>query len=313
MGRGNGLSSGRGASEAERPAGVEQVQACGAGEPSGQPVAGDGANRSAAPGTAAGSAGTNSTPTLTGSASGLPPAATGSGKVKAATPAAARGVVTVAEYHLMERVFAVCDRLMRAACAFSSVPVEFLAALTANESGGDAHAMRFEPAVYDHLAAVARGLRPAYGALGRKAIEAEVQDALHPKTDEYHAHFLTDAFAQRSASAQSGGEDEVLRELATSWGFTQIMGYHMVWRGGAPRDLLDPGFHFLMTLELLTQFAESYQLDVRSEFREMFGCWNTGRPYGQTADPRYVENGLRRMAIYRQVAASRSQKPGTPR
>ena len=216
----------------------------------------------------------------------------------------------VTEFHLMERIFDGCDRLMRMACAFSSVPVAFLAGLVANESGGDARAMRFEPAVYDHLAAVAQGGRPAYGAIGQKALEAEIEDALHPKSDSYHAHFLTASFAERSASALGETPDEALRELATSWGYTQIMGYHMIWRGGEARDLLDPDFHFSMALELVAQFAESYQLDVRCEFRELFGCWNTGRPYGETTDPRYVENGLRRMAIYRQVEEARSRESG---
>jgi len=32
----------------------------------------------------------------------------------------------------------------------------------------------------------------------------------------------------------------------------------------------------------------------------LFRCWNTGRPDGKTADPAYVENGLRRMEIYRE-------------
>lgn len=215
--------------------------------------------------------------------------------------ATAEAGATPEERELMLRVFVVADRAMRMACAFSSVPVEFLAALVANESGGNARALRFEPAVYDHLAAVAKGARAGYGAVSQKLLEAEMADALHPKAASYHAHFLAESFAERGASALETTADEVLRELATSWGFTQIMGYHMIWRGGEPRELLDPGFHFSMALDLLAQFAESYQLDVGREFRELFGCWNTGRPYGETTDPNYVENGLRRMGVYRQV------------
>jgi hypothetical protein len=93
--------------------------------------------------------------------------------------------------------------------------------------------------------------------------------------------------------------DEALRELASSWGFVQIMGFHVIGRRGTVHDLLEPRFHYHLANQLLAEFAESYQLDLSREFAEMFGCWNTGRPDGRTADPAYVENGLRRMEIYR--------------
>ncbi len=268
--------------------------------------------------TSTGVAGGNDEPKAVNSTSGKPASANVAGSSEPASPveapsdsqltAAEAALVAQssrAERTLMERIFAVADGVMRKACMFSSVPVEFLAALTANESGGDGRAVRFEPEVYDHLAAVSQGARPAYGAIGGKALAAEIQDALHPKAESFHRHFLTDAFAERNGARLAETPEEVLRELATSWGFTQIMGYHMLWRGGEPRDLLVPDFHFTMALELLSQFAESYQLDVRSEFRELLGCWNTGRPYGETTDPQYVEKGLRRMAIYRWVCERR--------
>jgi len=40
----------------------------------------------------------------------------------------------------------------------------------------------------------------------------------------------------------------------------------------------------------------------------MFCCWNTGRPYGKTFDPDYVEKGLRRMRIYRQLRSIRAAR-----
>ena len=39
------------------------------------------------------------------------------------------------------------------------------------------------------------------------------------------------------------------------------------------------------------------------EFAELFRCWNTGRPNGKTFDPNYVQNGLRRIEIYRRLQA----------
>jgi hypothetical protein len=80
------------------------------------------------------------------------------------------------------------------------------------------------------------------------------------------------------------------------------MGYHLVGRPGTVRDLLEPRFHFRLALELLAQFAEYYQLDLKDELAELFRCWNTGQPYGQTFAPDYVEKGLRRMATYRTLS-----------
>jgi hypothetical protein len=212
----------------------------------------------------------------------------------------------------MRRVAARCGAEIANACRYSSVLPAFLAALVANESGANPRAARFEPAVYRHLKAIAEGRRARYGGIRREALEAEVADMLHPKAASFHEVYLTDAFCAAHAAEISrqapvsqgvGGQvDEALRELATSWGLTQIMGYHLVGRPGTVRDLLEPAFHFKLALQLLAEFAERYQLDLALEFAEMFRCWNTGRPYGKTTDPRYVEKGLRRMELYRRLA-----------
>lgn len=240
-----------------------------------------------------------------------------------------------AEQKLVARVLERCHAAIDEACKLSSVPAEFLGGLTANESGGNAAAARFEPAVYGHLAEVARGERPNYGAITFPTLARELDNVLHPKACEFHAEFLTPTFTENHAAALAPLQDEALRELATSWGFTQIMGYHVIGRGGfgsqaaqgdseqeiqdsrskiqdskvsqGVRALLDPAVHFRVALELLAEFCHRFALDPRREFAEMFHCWNTGQPYGPprgpaTYDPRYVENGLRRMAVYKELA-----------
>ncbi len=210
------------------------------------------------------------------------------------------------ERALLERVFDRCQRYLEPACRTSSVPVEFLAALTANESAGNLNAYRFEPAVYLHLKAVASGQSPAYGSVHAPDLEREVEDRLHPKAAEFHPRYLTVPFGANHAQELAAVEDDLLRELSTSWGFTQIMGYHVLGRtGNAPRvrDLLDPELHYRIAIELLAEFAQDYKLDLAREREEMFCCWNTGRPYGKTFDPDYVKNGLRRMAAYRERLA----------
>lgn len=217
-------------------------------------------------------------------------------------PIEAGGESLGAEARLMRRVRGRWGRVVIEALAYSSVPREFLAALIANESGGDPAAVRFEPAVYRHLKAVAEGRRRAYGGVVRPALDAELADMLHPKAEAFHGAFLTEAFRAAHQAQLAAAEDEALRELATSWGLTQIMGYHMVGREGTTRDLRLPRFNLRMALVLLAHFAERYQLDLRREFPEMFRCWNTGQPYGETSDPAYVEKGLLRMRLYAQMA-----------
>jgi len=208
------------------------------------------------------------------------------------------------ERRLLERVCARCHGAISEVCAYSSVPAAFLGALVANESGGDPQAMRFEPAVYRHLKAVGEGRRAAYAGLSRRDFDAEIAEMLHPKAGSFHAVFLTGPFRAAHGRELAASRDEALRELATSWGFTQIMGYHLVGRSGTVRDLLEPRFHFRLALELLALFAERYQLDLAREFAEMFRCWNTGQPCGQTFAPDYVAQGLRRLEIYRSLESA---------
>jgi len=221
-----------------------------------------------------------------------PGGAAGAGRNHSGAGARAEG-----ERRLVERVFMRCNEFIQAACQSSSVPGEFFGALTANESGGNNAAVRFEPSVYRHLKAVAAGERPRYGGIGAEALAKELAEVLHPKSGEFHAMFLNSLFENGKASELFRLADEALRELASSWGYVQIMGFHVIGRGTV-RDLLEPRFHYRFANQLLAEFAESYRLDVRGDFEQMFRCWNTGRPDGQTWDPAYVQNGLRRMEIY---------------
>jgi hypothetical protein len=209
-----------------------------------------------------------------------------------------------AELRLMRRVRARCAAIIRETCKYSSVPAEFLAALTANESRGDPAAARFEPAVYRHLKAVAEGKCPAYSGIRRESLDSEIEEMLHPKAAAFHGVYLSASFTEDNATALAASSDAAVRDLATSWGYTQIMGYHLVRREGTVRDLLDARFHFRLALELLAEFAARYELDLSREFDEMFRCWNTGQPYGQTYDPGYVAKGRQRMEIYRVIAPS---------
>jgi hypothetical protein len=160
--------------------------------------------------------------------------------------------------------------------------------------------------VYRHLKAVAAGESPRYGGIGAQALCEDLAEVLHPKSGEFHERFLNSLFTASQASELSRLADEALRELASSWGFVQIMGFQVMGRRGTVRDLLEPRFHYHLANQLLAEFAESYQLDLAREFEDLFHCWNTGRPDGRTTDPAYAQNGLMRMEIYRGLMVGQS-------
>jgi hypothetical protein len=172
---------------------------------------------------------------------------------------------------------------IEAACRYSSIPPEFVAALIANESGGNSQATRFEPRVFERLQEVRNGTRERYGAITR--------DKLFVGT--------TGASPSLTILARGRGDESPdLRLYASSLGLTQIMGYQALAKGLDPRALVDAGFNLEFACRLLAEFADCYGLDVTKEFAELFRCWNGGGPYSQTHDPEYVPRGLERMKIY---------------
>lgn len=174
-----------------------------------------------------------------------------------------------------------------AAVESTIVPATFLAALVANETGGNADATRFEPKVFSELAEVILGKRKAYSPPGIQ----------HPLV---HAELLN--YVEPAGVSDFADCLERLSELATSRGLTQIMGWHSVEMGRAmPGPRLLPSYYLQFSVELLAYFASRYTLDQSKNFPELLRCWNTGKPDGQTWDRNYVSNGLTRMEIYAEL------------
>jgi hypothetical protein len=155
-------------------------------------------------------------------------------------------------------------------------PESFLAALVANESGGDLAAGRFEPGVFWELSFTFTGRKTAFGSITTD------------KLKEYLGNGATD----KAVAA--------LINLATSAGPTQIMGYQSLARGYPLAELYNLATHFKRAIEILDDFRKQFDLvPVYGETYDVFfRCWNTGRPDGKTFDPNYVPNGLLRMQIY---------------
>ena len=144
-----------------------------------------------------------------------------------------------------------------------NIPYEYLMSLIQLECSGLKPAgERFEPHVYKQLKKVQVGSLKNY--------------------ENVTASHLYDA------------SDEAIRNLATSWGPFQLMGYKCILLDVKIRDIRGPnGVHYGAQWINLT-----YGNRLRkSEYKHCFHLHNTGRPYPRTGlptthDPQYVQRGL---------------------
>jgi hypothetical protein len=189
------------------------------------------------------------------------------------------GDSVVTDQELMQSIKTKWGDLLDSACKTSSVPPAFLAALVANESGGNPDAKRFEPGVLAQLFAVLLNRKAFYGSIARDNIIA---------------------FAQGVSVTVNMQFIVALDQLSTSWGLVQVMGYEAIaLHTNGVAALQSPASEMAVATRMLADFSRRYQLDLAKDFSELFGCWNTGRPHSPTADPNYIPNGLARMELYR--------------
>ena len=210
---------------------------------------------------------------------------------------------------LMARIRSSWGDAIVLACAASSVPPSFLAALIANESGGDPGVHRFEKAVLAALWEVLLGRAPAYGSLLRNDILGYAVGIGGAASAGNAA-----GSASLAGAAAVAGALQRIDGLATSQGLTQVMGYEAIafHLDGAAR-LAEPATELPITLRMLGQFADRFQLDLAADFEPLFRCWNSGRPHAPTFDPQYVPNGLARMQAYQGLSQERvSTASGAP-
>lgn len=161
-------------------------------------------------------------------------------------------------------------------CVGSYVPADFLGGFCGVEAGVDdtgqidETATRFEPGVFHHLQLVRNGM----------------------------AH----VWSKITTADLAGMSDDALRNLATSYGLTQIMGWHMIHDlQGSIADLRDPDKHLAYAVQLLTIDGGAYLR--RGDLSAVLHIWNSGTPTGRTYDPDYVTNALAVKAAYTQIEA----------
>ena len=186
------------------------------------------------------------------------------------------------EQELMLRVRTICGAAIEEAVRNTPYPPALLAALTANESGGNLAATRFESGVLGQLAQVIVGHRANFGSIGAEDLKL---------------------FCSGSPARSFSDMLLALGNLATSWGPTQIMGYQALAGHYPLGDLSSLDRHYGHAVKMLDDFAARFNLGPPFEEGEVnwlrfFYCWNTGQPDGKLTDPNYAVNGVARMATY---------------
>jgi len=159
-----------------------------------------------------------------------------------------------------QRYGAEIDRL----CDERGLPPEFFKALIFLESSGvAAPPPRFEPGVYQQLLDVQSGARGPYELVDQATLD--------------------------------GTPDQALRNLATSWGPMQIMGYHCVEIGVNVHQLRDAG---ALEWGILWSDQTYGKLLRDGRYRDALHMHNAGSLYPKngpprTHDPSYVARGMR--------------------
>ena len=159
---------------------------------------------------------------------------------------------------------------MREISSALDVPYAYLMALAVLECSGEKPAgHRFEQHVYRELIKVKEGKRRAYEAVRQEHLEAL--------------------------------SEEEIRDLATSWGPFQLMGYKAIGLGVDVEDLSDEE---VAAREGARWIQKEYgRFLMRKKWKDAFHMHNTGKRFplnghSRTHDPYYVSDGVRYMKYY---------------
>ncbi len=201
------------------------------------------------------------------------------------------------EKQVMEQIRRELGPAIATARTGTSVSAAFMAALVANESAGSGEqrlaANRFEKNVLKKVVLAALG----------------AEDFSDPSLSRFigqnewllEADLAINARRPTTTSFMLAGLQN-FKDLATSWGPMQLMGWHAREWGVALVEFRQLVTHFQHARVLILHFAQKYELRADRDFLKLFRCWNTGVPRGRrTYDPNYVANGLRRLKLYQEL------------
>lgn len=147
----------------------------------------------------------------------------------------------------------------------TEIPPEYLGALISLESHppGNWNSIRFEPKIYEKLLRLKNNNEPFANIPRHKVLSLN---------------------------------DEELKALSTSYGPTQIMGYHCLDLGCSIEDLKGPD-HLLWSIAFIRKHY--LRCIVQQNWEACFRIHNTGKPDGITHNKSYAEKGIKRMQYYR--------------
>lgn len=146
----------------------------------------------------------------------------------------------------------------------TDISAAYMAALISLESSppGNARSERFEQHIYERL---------------------------------YNLKHQAQKFGSIKQSDLARYDDAGMRQLATSYGLTQIMGYHCI-RMGCTIDELRGEDHLLWAIGYMMNHYQ--KAAAQKDWQAAFRIHNTGRPDGRPHRADYVERGLLRMEYY---------------
>ena len=181
-----------------------------------------------------------------------------------------------------KQIFDRFGSLIHVACVGAGVQESFLAGFTGVEAGIDREgnikpqATRFEIGVYNDLISLRDN---GYCFVGGR------------KHNDYSG-------VRRSQIADA--DNAAIRALATSYGFSQIMGWHCINNLKCTiADLRDPDKHFGYTVRLLKLVGGAYMRN--GDLTSVLHIWNTGSANGKTYHADYVDNALAVKAQYEKL------------
>lgn len=176
-----------------------------------------------------------------------------------------------------KQIFEDLGQLIHDACVGTGIAESFLAGFTGVEAAFDNNgpkvsSKRFEKGVYADLISL------------RDNGYCWVGGSKHSTYNKVTRAMIHDA------------NDDAVRNLATSWGCTQIMGYWGLVLGCTIAELRDPRKHFGYTIKLLKLVGGHYMRD--GDLTAVLHIWNTGSANGKTYHEDYVDNALKVKKAY---------------
>lgn len=141
---------------------------------------------------------------------------------------------------------------------------------------------------------------------GRKTFtprfEKRVFESLKEVRDGVYDHFGTIKTAQLSDAS-----DAAIKNLASSWGPFQLMGYQCIELGVNVKDIRGDKSLYWGTYWVNRRYGKYIR---QNKFKDAFHIHNTGKPYPilgkpYTYDPNYIKNGLMYMSCFNLLKAAK--------